>query len=172
MSSVWQDSRYRVRLEPWLSIPCAARNSAGRLYGPNGSRQCGGRFLPGPPQIKSPISKCREWNFCSVIRGSQWRAEKSLPRALCGTPATFSSTCQLCKREASGLLNRKIGAVSADVSRQSGTEKISRATIATAPTMALDSSGSCVLRPSRPGGRPLVKDLWNQCRTVSPLPMV
>ena len=38
------------------------------------------------------------------------------------------------------------------VSRQSGTEKISRATIATAPTMALDSSGSCVLRPLLPGG--------------------
>ena len=40
------------------------------------------------------------------------------------------------------------------VSRQSGTEEISRATIATAPTMALDSSGSCVLRPLLPGCRP------------------
>ncbi len=39
------------------------------------------------------------------------------------------------------------------VSRQSGTEKISRATIATAPTMALDSSGSCVSRALLPGGR-------------------
>ncbi len=38
------------------------------------------------------------------------------------------------------------------VSRQSGTEKISRATIATAPTMALDSRGSCVLRRLLPGG--------------------
>jgi len=39
------------------------------------------------------------------------------------------------------------------VSRQSGIEKISRATIATAPTIALDSSGSCVLRLLLPGDR-------------------
>jgi hypothetical protein len=35
------------------------------------------------------------------------------------------------------------------VGSQSGTESISRATIATAPAMALDSSGSCILRPFR-----------------------
>jgi hypothetical protein len=43
------------------------------------------------------------------------------------------------------------------VSRQSGTENICRATIATASAMALDSSGSCVLRPLLPGGRPIAQ---------------
>ena len=61
------------------------------------------------------------------------------------------------------------------VSRQSGTEEISRATIATAPTMALDSSGSSVLRAVA-SRWPIIRELigwvdaWRQClSTLVPL---
>ena len=53
----------------------------------------------------------------------------------------------------------KIGAVSAELCEQAKrNRKISRATIATAPTMGLDPSGSCVLRPILPGDRQSIPD--------------
>jgi len=54
------------------------------------------------------------------------------------------------------------------VSRQSGAEKISRATIATAPTMALDSSGTCEGERRMSVGK-CARRLWLECVTSNPM---